>query len=231
MPLEYEVDGRRRQAALWLPAGYDPARRWPLVVFLHAYEERGDDGEHLAVGLGPTLAARPELYPALVLMPQCPADRVWAALDRAWAQGFESAEHDVDAALAATLAAYPIDPARVALTGASMGGFATFVHGARRRGTYRAFAPLCGGGEPEHARALAGAPLWAFHGAEDEVVPVEESRRMVAAHRAAGGDARYTELPGRGHAIWDEVYVDPALAAFLVGDRGQAEELGVGGRA
>jgi predicted peptidase len=217
MPLEYQVDGRRRRAALWVPPGYDPARRWPLVVFLHAYEERGDDEEHLAVGLAPTLARHPELYRALVLMPQCPADRVWVELDRPWAEGFPGAEHHVDAALNAALAEYPIDEARVSLTGCSMGGYAAFVHGSRRRGIYRAFAPICGGGEEEHARALAGAPLWAFHGDQDEVVPVDESRCMVAALRAAGGDPRYSELAGRGHEIWGEVYADPALAAFLAG--------------
>ena len=78
MTLEFSIEGRLRRAPLWLPPGYDPSRRWPLLVFLHAYEERGDDFEHLAVGIGPALEERPDLYACLVLLPQCPREPVWS---------------------------------------------------------------------------------------------------------------------------------------------------------
>ena len=55
MTLHFEVDGRARRAAVWMPPDAARHERWPLVVFLHAYEERGDDQEHLAVGIGPAL--------------------------------------------------------------------------------------------------------------------------------------------------------------------------------
>jgi len=30
-----------------LPAGYNPARRWPLVIALHGRGQDGNDGEHI----------------------------------------------------------------------------------------------------------------------------------------------------------------------------------------
>ena len=131
MAIPFEVDGATRHVAVWLPDNYDPGRVWPAILFLHAYEERGDHLEHLSVGIGPALERHPHLYQAIVLLPQCPEDRVWSVVDRSWADGMQDAEAHLDAALDAALDRLPIDPGRVALTGASMGGYATFAYGAR----------------------------------------------------------------------------------------------------
>jgi hypothetical protein len=37
-------------------------------------------------------------------------------------------------------------------------------------------------------------------------VPVERSRNMIAAIRAAGGAPKYTELPDVGHDSWTPAY-------------------------
>src|SRR5690606_1267876 len=71
---------------------------------------------------------------------------------------------------------------------------------------------VCGGGDPSIAPRLRELPIWAWHGAADRTVPPERSRAIVAAVRAAGGTAHYTELPGVGHASWDQAYaLDGAL--------------------
>jgi predicted peptidase len=219
--LEFEVDGRRRRAAIWLPDDYDPARRWPLLVFLHAYEERGDDFEHLEVGLGPALRARPDLFPCVAVLPQCPADAVWSWIDRPWAQGQIGAEAHIDAAIEGAVRRFSVDPRRIALTGASMGGYGTFLYGSRHAGRFSALVPICGGGQPEGAAELAGARVWVIHGAADELVPPEESRSMVAAIRSCGGtgELRYSEYDNVGHAAWERAYVDPEVAAFLFAER------------
>ncbi len=54
-------------------------------------------------------------------------------------------------------------------------------------------------------------PIWAFHGAKDDIVPLSESEAMVAAVKAAGGDVRLSVYPETGHASWVEAYEDPAL--------------------
>ncbi len=45
------------------------------------------------------------------------------------------------------------------------------------------------------------APIFAFHGSRDEVVPVEAARSTVAAFRAAGGSAELREYSHLGHAV------------------------------
>lgn len=43
--------------------------------------------------------------------------------------------------------------------------------GLRLRTQRYAIAPICGGGNPQAARNLKNLPVWAFHGAKDNVVP------------------------------------------------------------
>lgn len=207
------------RADVWLPPGHDPAVPAPVAVFLHGYGERGQDGEHLPVGLGPVLEEFPERFPGLVLLPQCPADRVWVSIDRPWAHGLAGAEEHIDAALSAVRAVHAIDDARVTLTGLSMGGFGTFVYGSRRTDVFRAFAPVCGGGNQGDALRIsaAGRPLFVAHGALDDVVAVEESRRMVAEVRADGARVEYLEYADLAHDCWDRAYREVQLARFLFG--------------
>jgi predicted peptidase len=61
---------------------------------------------------------------------------------------------------------------------------------------------ICGAGDPAKARDIAHIPVWAFHGAKDDMVPVAGSREMVAALAAAGGSPRYSEYPDTGHDSW-----------------------------
>jgi dipeptidyl aminopeptidase/acylaminoacyl peptidase len=51
------------------------------------------------------------------------------------------------------------------------------------------------------AHRLTAVPLLVMHGAADPVVPVEQSRMLVAAIRAAGGEIEYVEYDGEGHGF------------------------------
>lgn len=51
------------------------------------------------------------------------------------------------------------------------------------------------------ATELAAVPLLVLHGSADPVVPVEQSRALVAAIIAAGGDVEYVEYEGEGHGF------------------------------
>jgi predicted peptidase len=61
--------------------------------------------------------------------------------------------------------------------------------------------------------------IWAFHGALDEVVPVERSARMIAALRQAGANPRYTELSDVGHDAWTSAFQNPELLPWLFSQR------------
>ncbi|HIJ73108.1 MAG TPA: prolyl oligopeptidase family serine peptidase [Candidatus Hydrogenedentes bacterium] len=201
-----EVDGRQRHFAVYVPRQYDPRKQWPLIVFLHGMGERGDDGLlQTDVGIGRAIRRWPDRFPCLVLMPQCPDTVYW-----------DEAVADIDAALHKTIDEYAVNPSRICLTGLSLGGFATWIYGARNTDTFAALMPVCGGGNPEDATALARVPIWAFHGADDDLVAVEQSRAMVEAVKNAGGDVRYTEYKDTGHNAWDKAYSDPKTIKWLL---------------
>src|SRR5207253_6090148 len=61
----------------------------------------------------------------------------------------------------------------------------------------------------EVARRIGKTPVWIFHGDADPAVPVEESRKMVEALRAANANMKYSEYPGVGHNSWDKAYAAP----------------------
>jgi dipeptidyl aminopeptidase/acylaminoacyl peptidase len=66
--------------------------------------------------------------------------------------------------------------------------------------------------------------VWAFHGAEDPVVPLEQSQSMVDALRACGGDAKLTILPGVGHDSWSQTYDNPELYEWFLQHRRAAAD-------
>jgi hypothetical protein len=103
---------------------------------------------------------------------------------------------------------YSVDSERIYLTGLSMGGFGTFDFLARHPDLFAAGVPMSGGGNPSDAPLMKDVPIWIFHGALDDIVPVEYSRTMNEAILAAGGLPRYTELPTGTHGIWPTIYRD-----------------------
>jgi predicted peptidase len=222
------TDGDHRYY-VYVPSDWRPTEKWPIIVFLHGGDERGTDPVRpTQVGLGPVVQATHGRFPAIVLFPQCAPGRFWAMPDQ---------EARVLRAIDAAIAEWNGDPTRVTMTGNSMGGYGSWIIGAKHPEHFAALAPICGGVRPPRgvplppeapsfarepdpeaavARRLIATPVWAFHGANDWVVPVEKSRRLVAAMRAAGAPIRYTEYRGVGHNSWDRAYAEPDLLPWLL---------------
>lgn len=187
---------------LHLPEGYDQNsdQKWPVILFLHGSGERGSDVELVKVHGVPYIAELDPAFPFIAISPQCPDHSDW------------NAEKDaVMAALDEVMAGYNTDPARVYLTGLSMGGYGTWQLAAEYPGRFAAAVPVCGGGNPKNADALKETPIWAFHGAKDDVVPLSESEDMVEAIQAAGGDVLLTVYPEANHNSWTETYDNKEL--------------------
>lgn len=213
---EVTVDGTAHRIALRVPDDYDPSRAWPLIVFLHGSGECGRDGvRQTQVGLGPAVAARPDRWPCLVLMPQKPTDT----------EEWEEHEDLVLAAVAEVCASWRIDPDRIALTGLSQGGHGTWVIGARHPELFSCLAPVCGYGPVRTiAPRVASLPVWAFHGLRDDVVDpggttavIQEIRRLRLAAGLAADGARLTLYPDASHNSWDAAYSEPELPGWLLG--------------
>jgi predicted peptidase len=101
-----------------------------------------------------------------------------------------------------------------------MGGYGTWALGSLHPNLFAALVPICGGGDPETmVPSLREMPIWAFHGARDEIVPAEESRIMVDAVRKMNRNIRYTEYPEGTHTVWDTVYQEADLVPWLLSKR------------
>lgn len=191
---------------LFLPAGYgaDPAKRWPLILFLHGAGERGSNVWLVAKHGPPKIDTAETNFPFIVVSPQCPEGKIWS--------------NDLLLALLDEIETkYAVDTHRVYLTGLSMGGFGTWSLGLSHPERFAAIAPMCGGGEfitPLLAdkSKLATLPVWAFHGAKDPVVPVEESERMVNLLKKSGvREVKLTVYPEAQHDCWTQTYANPEL--------------------
>lgn len=190
---------------------------YPLVVFLHGAGERGSDNRAPLKYL-PEVLAREEnrhRFRCYVAAPQCPAGATW----HTWPPKAQELQRLGPETLPASLTAdlvreaasrCAVDVRRVYLTGLSMGGFGAWYAAARDPGLFAALAPICGGGRLPDAGRLRTLPIWAVHGACDDVVPPDYGRNIIEAVRRAGGTPRYDELPGVGHDSWTPAY-EPAF--------------------
>ena len=205
------------------PAVSAAGAKYPLVIFLHGAGERGQDNRKQLKYL-PTWLAEPaarEKYPCFVLAPQCRMDERW--VDISWADKKSTPQAprptiDLAAVIAAlddVLNRNPVDPNRIYLTGLSMGGYGCWDLGARMPDRFAALLPICGGGDERTAARFTTLPIWCFHGDADQAVPVERSRSMIEAIKAAGGTPQYSELPKVGHDSWTPAYGDPAVLDWL----------------
>jgi predicted peptidase len=198
------------------PEKIEPGKKYPLVLFLHGAGERGTDNVKQLLYF-PAIIAKPEMrekYPCFVIAPQCRSDKRWVEVD--WSAKEPSPMIEPSDQMKVVLQILdkvanenPVDRDRVYLTGLSMGGYGSWDLAMRMPERFAAVAPICGGGDEQSASKLAGVPVWAFHGDDDQAVPVDRSRRMIAAIEKAGGHPKYSELKGVGHNSWTPAYEDP----------------------
>lgn len=210
-----DADGEHKYV-VFVPRDYSADRDWPVILFLHGAGERGSDGQlQVHVGLGPAIRAR-EDFPFIAAFPQ--AEDVAGPARQAWLPAAPDGRRAL-AILDEVEKRYRTDEKRVYLTGLSMGGFGAWGQAAAAAERWAAIVPICGGGDPALADKLRDLPIWCFHGAKDRAVPVDESRAMVDAIEAAGGNPLYTEYPDLEHNCWDAAYGDDALYAWLLEQR------------
>lgn len=194
---------------LYLPADYKQrgGKRWPLMLFLHGAGERGTNIWKVAVHGPPKIVKDTPDFPFVLVSPQCPADGLWS-------------QDTLMALLDEVTRKYAVDTNRIYLTGLSMGGYGAWKLATTYPEKFAAVAPVCGGGEivdvllasRRKAAALKSLGIWAFHGAKDPVVPVEESERMVSALKRAGcTDVQLTVYPETTHDSWTQTYSNPKL--------------------
>lgn len=63
---------------------------------------------------------------------------------------------------------------------------------------------------------LQNLPIWAFHDIRDDVVPYQESARIVEKINAAGGNAKLTTFHENSHDSWTDAYANLELYDWML---------------
>jgi len=205
--------GETNRYAVWVPpsarAGAAVPASMPLIVFLHGSAEAGRDGIlPTAVGLGPALNIAPDRWPALALFPQIKPGEQWTDRTELLFATIEAAAKD-----------FPVDRARISLVGLSTGGSGVWEAASQRPSLFAAIVPICAQRREIAFAAVARVPTWIAHGQLDDVISVAESRFMIDALKAAGGNPTVTIFPDARHEAWDPLFTDPAFAPWLLGQK------------
>lgn len=223
-------DGQKVPYRLMKPEKIEKDKSYPLILFLHGGGENGSDNDlHLYIGAADF--AKPEnreKHPCFALFPQCPAGSHWIQRDRrSRLVGKNDKTSDpLDLAFVLVeklMTELPIDKDRIYVTGLCTGGVGTWTAIQRRPDFFAAAIPICGGGDTNQAEKLKNIPLWAFHGDQDKVVPVEDTKKTIAALIKVGGKPKMTIYPGVGHNSWSATYGNPEVLNWLFDQKKEAK--------
>ena len=203
------VDSGNQPYALYLPENFNPAQKYSLLVSLHTE----DSNQRLNVRqvLGP---------PNRLGRPDHADPRFIIAFPYArGSMGYRGvAEQDVYDMIAAIERQYPVDPDRVYLTGASMGGGGALWLAATHPDRWAAVAVLCPAvipGTDEIAPNLSNLPVRFYHGEQDTIVPAASSREWQRRLLDIGVPVSYIEYPTLRHNAWDLAYRPGAAFDWL----------------
>jgi predicted peptidase len=204
----------------WLaPLQQKAGEKYPLVICLH-----GSGGNAHAS----SVLARQDMrgkYPTFVMVPKAGPSAVWAKTTvrrgRAPIDAPERLPVLIEA-LQSLLKSEAIDPARVYITGQSLGGIGSWAAIATHPELFAAAVPVCGAWDVADVPKMLPVSVWAFHGGEDKTVDTQFSRDLTAALTKAGGTAKYTEYPGVGHPSWMKAYDETDMWAWLFAQKKSA---------
>ena len=153
----------------YLPVGHDPAKNWPVIIFMHGSGEASDGGGNGAAQAISVLTKHslPRMvedpawnWPFIVISPQ---------IDKS--SGWLSHASDISAVLEKLISTYGGDPNRLYLTGLSYGGQGTWELGIALASRWAALLPVVPGDSVpknwDQRAAVINMPIWQFHGTLD----------------------------------------------------------------
>ncbi len=195
---------------VYTPGGYlNDGPEYPLILFLHGGGQTSNNIENSLAELNKVLTHGPPklihennwnpLHPFIVASPQLVSGE-WDAN-----MVHEFIEYLIDR--------YQINKNRIYITGLSRGGRGTWFYGTFKGNESYAAAlvPICGSGNISGVYNLKNIPVWAFHGANDQIISAylnEGSVPMVNAINQIEPKykAKVTTFTGVGHDSWTQTY-------------------------
>ncbi|MEO8073036.1 MAG: alpha/beta fold hydrolase [Acidobacteriota bacterium] len=209
------VDSKDYIFQIYLPPNAENTPDLPVIIFLHGIGQRGNGGFVPTTGAGSAIAKHYlGQIPAIILLPQCRSGSYWSD---------PVMEKMVVKSLTQTVEEFNADEKRIYLTGVSMGGYGVWYLASQFPKKFAALISICGGSSISKgdrfdalAKKVGKTPAWLFHGADDVVVPVTESRQIAAALKANCGSVKYNEYENVGHNVWMNALGEKDLMSWLL---------------
>src|SRR5579871_6361157 len=204
----HEFSGRdgKMPYRLLKPQSVEKDKKYPLVLILHGWGERGTDNKSQLKSFGAafTKPAVREKFPCFVLLPQ--ANESWIQHPK-----FENPiplspkpTNNLRMAMAIldqVKKKEAVDSDRLYLMGYSNGGCGVWELVERNPKLWAAAAPMAGAGDPKRIAVAKHLPIWAFHADKDNAVPLQRMEEMTTALREAHGDPLFSIYSSANH--WD----------------------------
>ncbi len=190
------------------PAKTDPAKKYPLVLFLHDYTSKGTDNKsqlrHFIWQL-----AQEEIrkeFPCYIVAPQLThEENIWRArYNFSYSFPLQVSEEIVDS----ICANHPVDRDRIYLIGVGVGGDSVWDLAIFNPDKFAALVSIGGYYHfGEHsAKQIAHLPIWMIWGDSDEWLPNERKGLVFTELRLAGANQiRKLNLPQTGKKCWNSL--------------------------
>ena len=179
------ADGRRYTIAI--PEQYDELNPVPLIIALHwGGPVTPYYGHAILAGL-----VEPALKKlgAIIVAPDCNAGT--------WTN--EQSESEILSLCEYIQGNYLIDVAKIMLTGYSLGGIGTWYMAARHQDRFAAAVPMAAKPPSGVLNVDWHIPLFVIHGQQDELFPVQETKKITKQLQKTGIDVKLLVLDGVTH--------------------------------
>ena len=206
------------------PMNIKRKEKYPMLVFLHGADGRGNDNiqqlyDANAIGAFSKQNIIDE-FQSFIFVPQVPQNERWVNTN--WntsnykrgkiSNSMQLTFEALDSILKKNRS---IDKKRIYIMGLSMGGWGTWDAIQRRPNFFAAAVPICGGGDVSYVKDISFMPIWAWHGKDDSVINIERSSEMVLALNEMSNQTKFTEVENRGHDSWIDVWNNKEVWKWL----------------
>ena len=204
-----DENGLPHSYVVYVPHGYLPNAKCPVLMFLNGAGENGDDGLfQLSNNFGVAIHENRKSFPFLTIAPQCRKTGNWNSRKPRYEMGIQILDQVIHE--------FRADEDRIFLTGVSSGGDGVWNIATAFPERFAAIVPLCSASGNAHSIATARLPIWSLYNDGDEPTLMNASRQLRQRLIEQGSSPLVTNYDASGHDCWNRGYRTTAVYEWLL---------------